>query len=270
MAALVSLIIVLTLSVVVVRIAAVMLTLTGVSSELARFQALSAFTGAGFTTQESEAVVQHPVRRRIIAALLRLGNAGIVSAVATLVLSFVQVQQGAQAAVRASVLLGAVLLLWLAARSQRLDRCMSRAIQSAMRRWTKLDVRDYAALLRLDRGYGITEMIVGPDDWLAGKTLAQLQLNREGINVIGLRRRDGSYVGCPTGRTPIREGDTLLLYGRLNAFEELDTRQSGAVGDRRHEEAVREQLVEMAGQDRQEAESERRSRSEGISGEDTA
>lgn len=46
--------IVFTVSLVVIRIAAVGLTMTGVSKDLAQFQALSAFTGSGFTTKESE------------------------------------------------------------------------------------------------------------------------------------------------------------------------------------------------------------------------
>ena len=47
-----------------VRIATVGLTMTGVSKDLAQFQALSAFTGSGFTTEESEEIVNHPLRRR--------------------------------------------------------------------------------------------------------------------------------------------------------------------------------------------------------------
>ena len=43
--------IVFTVSLVVIRIATVGLTMTGVSKDLAQFQALSAFTGAGFTTR---------------------------------------------------------------------------------------------------------------------------------------------------------------------------------------------------------------------------
>ncbi|HUW03445.1 MAG TPA: hypothetical protein VMW08_13900, partial [Acidimicrobiales bacterium] len=66
-------------SLLVTRVATVMLTLTGMSRESARFQARSAFSGTGFTTTESESVVNHPVRRRIILSLILLGNAGIVS-----------------------------------------------------------------------------------------------------------------------------------------------------------------------------------------------
>ena len=65
MGAAITLLVILTFSVVVTRIAAVALRLTGMPADVARFQARSAFTGAGFTTSESEAVVNHPIRRRL-------------------------------------------------------------------------------------------------------------------------------------------------------------------------------------------------------------
>ena len=72
MAALISVFIAITLSLLITRIATEALTLTGLSRTSASFQARSAFTGAGFTTAESEAVVKHPVRRRIIIVLVRV------------------------------------------------------------------------------------------------------------------------------------------------------------------------------------------------------
>ncbi|HKK31544.1 MAG TPA: potassium transporter TrkA, partial [Alphaproteobacteria bacterium] len=63
MVALSSLIFVLFLSLIVVRVGAEALTLTGLSRQEAKFQARSAWTGTGFTTTESEDVVSHPVRR---------------------------------------------------------------------------------------------------------------------------------------------------------------------------------------------------------------
>lgn len=74
----ISLLIVISLSILLTRIATVALTLTGLSREAARFQARSALTGTGFTTAEAEKAVGHPVRRRIILFLMLLGNAGIV------------------------------------------------------------------------------------------------------------------------------------------------------------------------------------------------
>ncbi|RME51644.1 MAG: potassium transporter TrkA, partial [Caldilineae bacterium] len=89
MTSLISLLVVVALSVIIARIATVALTLTGLSRDVAQFQARSAFTGAGFTTSESEYVVNHPVRRRIVLWLMFLGNLGIVTAVSSLLLTFV-------------------------------------------------------------------------------------------------------------------------------------------------------------------------------------
>ncbi|HDG97569.1 MAG TPA: potassium transporter TrkA, partial [Desulfobacterales bacterium] len=56
MYALISLLIVIVVSIVIVRIGAVALEMTGLSRDLATFQAQSAFSGVGFTTSESEHV----------------------------------------------------------------------------------------------------------------------------------------------------------------------------------------------------------------------
>ncbi len=76
MGALVSLLVTIGLSLLVTRVASIALAMTGLSHDLAKFQARSAFTGVGFTTSEAEKVVAHPVRRRILMLLMLLGNAG--------------------------------------------------------------------------------------------------------------------------------------------------------------------------------------------------
>lgn len=94
MISVVSLLIVLALSMLVIRIGAVAFLMTGLSEEVAQFQALSAFSGAGFTTGEAENIVKHPARRRIASLLIRLGSVGVVSSIATLLLSFVGAGRG--------------------------------------------------------------------------------------------------------------------------------------------------------------------------------
>ena len=61
----------------VARIATRAFMLTGLSKETARFQARSIITGTGFTTDEAEHIVNHPVRRRISLTLMLIGNAGL-------------------------------------------------------------------------------------------------------------------------------------------------------------------------------------------------
>ena len=53
----ISLFVIVTLSALITRVAAIALAHTGLSTESARFQARSAYTGTGFTTGESEKIM---------------------------------------------------------------------------------------------------------------------------------------------------------------------------------------------------------------------
>ena len=77
------------LSFLIVRAAAIAFMMTGMDQKRARFQALSAFSGTGFTTKEAELIVNHPRRRQIASWLMILGNAGIVTVIVTATSSLV-------------------------------------------------------------------------------------------------------------------------------------------------------------------------------------
>ncbi|GAG87195.1 unnamed protein product, partial [marine sediment metagenome] len=95
-------------SFIVVRIGGFALQLTGIEPEVASFQALSAFSGTGFTTREAERVVGHRTRRRIVTILIILGNAGMVTVIATLVASFTQVSGYMWFFIRLAVIVGGI------------------------------------------------------------------------------------------------------------------------------------------------------------------
>jgi hypothetical protein len=236
MVALASVLVVILLSLLVTRIATIALVLTGLSRESARFQARSALTGVGYTTTETEAVVDHPVRRRIVMVLMLVGSAGVVTVAASLILSFARASRG-DALERGGILVGGLLLLLLLARSAWFDRRLSAVIGRLMRA-RGLDVRDYATLLDLEGEYAVNELAVEPGDWIAGRTLAELRLRDEGILVLGLQRAKRGYLGVPGKRTRIEPGDTLVLYGQARRLHELDERPSGDAGDRAHADSV--------------------------------
>ena len=238
MIAVASLLLVVVISLVVTRVATVILTATGMSRASARFQARSAFTGAGFTTSESERVVDHPVRRRVIATLMLLGNAGIVAAASSTILGL---RGGAigSAYWRVLELVGGLLaLVWLS-RSAWVDRRLTALISRLLRRYTDLPTRDRESLLELSGDYAVSELATQPHDWVAERRLDQLELRREGVVVLGITRSDGRYFGVPHGSTVVHAGDVLVLYGQQERLAEIDHRMAGAEGDRQHEAAVR-------------------------------
>ena len=243
LAALISVLIAITLSLLITRIATEALTLTGLSRTSARFQARSAFTGSGFTTTESEAVVEHPVRRRIIMWLMFLGNAGIITVISSLVLTFVSTSSAGDGLSRLLYLFLGIGGLWLIATNRAFNRILTRFVRKALRRWTDLDLRDYASLLHLRGEYQVMEIEIDEHNWLANKKLKETRLRDEGIAVLGIERSDGSYLGAPYGSTCIYPEDTLILYGRKRALMELDLRREGTVGEQAHQQAIATQKL---------------------------
>ncbi len=242
MLSIITLLTVLTLSILVTRIATVALTHTGLSRQSARFQARSAFTGVGFTTDESEKVVNHPVRRRILLFLMLLGNAGIVTAMSSLIISFVNMEGTHPLAWRMVLLVTGLVVLWAVASSRWVDRHLSNLISKALKQYSDIDVRDYAAMLHLAGEYQVSEIQATPEDWMADQALADLRLSHEGVMVLGITRRDGAYLGAPKGSTMIYPYDTVMIYGRATAIENLDERKRGPAGDDDHVREVARQV----------------------------
>ena len=253
MIALVSLLVVVTFSMLVVRIGAVALEMTGLSREMARFQAQSAFSGTGFTTSESEYVVSHPVRRKIIRILIFVGSAGIVSAMATLLLTFVGSTKEEATSSLAWLFVG-LLIIYLFARSKIIDRGLRWLISRALEKFTNLKVYDYEQLLGLSKGYSIGEFKVRKGGWMDGEKLKKLKFDEEGVTVLGIYRKVGDeekYFGNPGGDTELMEGDIIVCYGPEEAIREISCRLKGAEGNRQHREAVKKEKIRRAEEEKE-------------------
>ena len=180
MIAIFSLLVTLVLSLLVTRIGAMALMLTGLSSESAKFQARSAYCGVGFTSEETELIMSHPVRRRIIYTLMLLGNIGLATVTASTIASILQANVAQDTRVlfgKMGILVAGLILLWLLSTSRWVERQHNRVISWALRNFTRLDVRDYIAILNLQDGYSVFEIGLTPRDWLTDRSLRELKLS---------------------------------------------------------------------------------------------
>ncbi len=212
MIAALTLFVVLTLFVLVIHTGAVALHLTGLPEEAARFQARSAFTGTGFTTSESEAIVNHPVRRRIVSLLMTIGSLGFVSVLATVVVSLVGSSGSDSALMQQLLWLVAVLLaLWFVVLNPFADRVICGIIGHLLARTKGFGGRKPARLLHLPAGHGVTQILVHPESGLAGRQLRELVAN--GVVILGLQREDGTYINLPRDGEEVRPADETFFYG---------------------------------------------------------
>lgn len=233
----------------ITKAATIALAHTGMSRERARFQARSAFSGAGFTTSESEVVVKHPVRRKIITILILLGNAGVVTAISTLILGFAGPSEGGNHYRNIYLLIFGIAFLYFAAKSSRLDRFLEHIINKMLVEFTDIRPKSFSKLMTVMEDYEVTEIEAKSNDWMKGSTLADLKLPDEGILVLGIIRGDNTYIGVPRGRYQIEEVDRLVVYGRADQVAEISKRHDKLSGKAEHQESVQEHQEDLEEQD---------------------
>ena len=222
MAPILSLLFILFLLWLINRIATVALVLTGLSMDASSFQVRSALLGIGFTTQESEMIVQHPVRRQIFLLLMLAGNTGIISAMVSLIIGFTDAESSMSIGMRLGMIFTGIFCFYLIARSRWIERHLFRLITWALKTFTRLDVRDYENLMQLSEGYGIGEVKVREGEWWANLEIGELGIGEEGVLVLGIYRTGGEYIGGPTAHTRIEPGDNLILYGLTEVIDGID------------------------------------------------
>ncbi|AZQ44439.1 TrkA C-terminal domain-containing protein [Nonlabens ponticola] len=241
MIAAVTLFLIVSLSALITKIAAIALTHTGLSTEVAKFQARSAYTGAGYSTAESENIMNHPVRRKIIYNLMLIGNAGIVTAMSSLILTFVLPDTLASRLYGLLIVVTGMAFLFWAIRSKWVDRGLSRIIDRLLKKYTDIEIHDFAAVLHLKDDYKISKATVDTDGWMCHRTLMELNLREEGITILGVDRGDNQYFGSPSGEFKILPHDIVTIYGKADGIKSLYNRKKDHYARLEHDKAVKQE-----------------------------
>jgi hypothetical protein len=218
MGAAISIFVLMSLSIFIIRIAAVAMRLTGLDDSSARFQALSAFTGTGFTTTESEMIVNYPVRRRIVSVLMIIGNLGLVGVFATLVASIVQTDGKVDAVMeQLGWLLGGLALLWFLMLNKAADRLICGAIGKVLNATTQLGRRKYHRVLQIGDGLSVCEHPF--------ETMIDIDaLDSMGLKLMAVRNHDGNIHTTDGGPIDPDVGGWLIAYGDDKAHDALGER----------------------------------------------
>lgn len=256
MIAAITLFIVVTLSALITRIAAIALVHTGLSTQIARFQARSAYTGAGYSTSESENIMNHPVRRKIIFNLMLIGNAGIVTVMSSLILTFVLPDTLSSKLYGLGIVLVGMMILSWAVKSEMVDRALSKWINRMLKRYTDLDIQDYASVLHLKDDYKISEKHIDAEDWMCNQTLLELDLRREGITILGVDRKDDRYYGSPDGDFKLLSDDVITIYGKSEGIRNLYNRKKGFKAEIDHQRYMKKEEKRQETQHQSEANEE--------------
>lgn len=207
------------ISFLVVRAGSIALMMTGLDQKRAGFQALSAFSGTGFTTKEAESVVRHPSRRRIITWLMILGNVGLVTVIVTATSSLVTAR-GFYFPISLIVLAGGVYIIYKVATRTRLMRRWESFIEDRLVKSSAFEEGVTEDLLHLLEGYGLVRAVMHQDSPLVGSPLSACKLTEKEILVLGIER-GRNWIPIPKDQERIEAGDRLVVYGPLRVLKAL-------------------------------------------------
>jgi hypothetical protein len=227
---------VLSASFVIVRIGAIAFQLTGLEWSLAKFQALSCFSGTGFTTKESELITSNPQRRKIATVLIILGNAGIVTLIGTFanalgteksmwksmsenLLPFPIPELLVPWINLITILIPAYLLFKLFTNRHFL-RKLTNFLRKKVMHTKLINSVTIEELVVITGGYGVARIEVSSNSSVKGKKLSESGLREKDITVLAISRGKET-ISNPHADTEILVGDELISYGDLENLRDF-------------------------------------------------
>lgn len=217
-------------SFIVVRIGAIAFQLTGLEWSLAKFQALSCFSGTGFTTKEAELITGNKQRRKIASVLIILGNAGLVIMIATLAGSFIPretiisklsksilpfgISPDLVIWVNLAIVVVVVYIIYRVFTHEQFARRVTNFLRKKIIKKGIFQKVSFEELLLATGGYGVSKIKVSTGSLMLDKTLSQSKLRESDITVLAITR-GAETIPNPRANTKILLGDELICFGRL-------------------------------------------------------
>ncbi|MBU1007088.1 MAG: hypothetical protein KKH08_05830 [Candidatus Omnitrophica bacterium] len=215
-----------------IRIGAIAFELTGLEWSLAKFQALSCFTGTGFTTKEAELITSNPQRRKIASFLMVLGNAGLVTLIATfanslrpamdmpgMIIPFlgVTLSPHSVAWINLAVIVVFLYVIYRIFMYTKITRKLTDIIRSRIIKKDIVRRVTFEELLVATGGYGVSQIDICENSPILNKTILESELKKEDIIILAIER-NGETMPNPPAETKIFFGDKIICFGKLGSM----------------------------------------------------
>jgi hypothetical protein len=192
----------------IMEIAATALKLTGMNIHAARFQALSALTGTGFTTKEAESIMNHQQRRAIIMVLMIVGPICFLTILGSVLMSI----REELFLYELISILAVIFIILRIFKSKFIGAFFHRIVERQIKKRKAFRKVALEEVLTFDEHLGVCEFLISEHSRLAGKRLSETAFKDAGFMVLAIARPDG-VVYVPKGLDTIQKGDRLIVFG---------------------------------------------------------
>jgi hypothetical protein len=228
-------IIVLFVAIIAVKIGAAAFEITGVNRETATFQALSCFTGCGFTTSESELIMRYPERRKIARILMVMGYAGLATFITSIVNSLspgkvmfhFQIpivdrifRYSELPIVNLAIIILILILTYKLFANKKLQYSILGIIKTQLLKRKLININEnFGVVAQIGGEYAIAYISVQKKNHLEGITISKMKEMLPEVNVLSVER-NGKLILKPQDSLVLDSKDRPLIYCNIMHLQE--------------------------------------------------
>jgi len=202
----------------VIEIYVVLFRLTGLNIKVSRFQVISLMTGTGFTTEESELILGHPIRRKLAIFLILFGAFSL----AVIISTITNFLSDDLRMIHIFYIAGGVLVVFGVLKLACIQTLLSRLFHREMKQHVEIGDLPIRDVFLTEKSDYLLNLHIYTDSLLVYKTVNQLFNDHERLEFLVLFIKRGQLkLRGNIYNEKIHEGDQLLLYGDKEILTKL-------------------------------------------------
>lgn len=199
----------------VIEVTVLLFSMTGLKRTIARFQVISMLTGTGFTTDESSLIIDHPIRRRISAAVILFGYfslAVIISAIAALLVNNLRFRL-------LTIVIAFLIAIIATFRNRKVFNYFKRRFEHEMDEQFNLEDLPMKTALALEEQDTVEILHIAEESGYLGRKCNELILEEDDLNLLFIQRGDLILRKALQSET-LQLGDKLMIFGNRKRIQE--------------------------------------------------
>lgn len=200
--------------------------MTGMTKEKAKFQVISLITNSGYTTTESELIMEKPLRRKLARFIMLFGYIFSLTFIAVFVNVILNLPQAIQQDFwNIVIMLFVIVIIWaLISRTPKIQQAFNNGIEKLGRKILYGKTTNIITVLGEYQSDIVAAINVGAvPEALKGKSVEAIKSNEDTPIKIILIKREGKLIRESDENAQIKEKDELVVLGKFSTIKAVFT-----------------------------------------------
>lgn len=198
----------------VIEIAVVLFAATGLKKPIARYQVISMITATGFTTDESSLIIDHPIRRRISAAVILFGYFSL----AVMISSIASVLSNDLRTNLLVIIIAVFFAIWMFLKNKIISSYLTNKFEHEMDEEYDLEDWPLKTALSLDENDMVAEVEIKEDSEYTNHACENMILRGDDIHLLFIERGN-VILRKSLLEEKLQAGDRIMIFGDKEAIK---------------------------------------------------